>query len=134
MEQAGLDPLPVRERLIQSTQALLQSEERTGLAADVTYDKAALIKRQASSPATSSQASLATQNAQKDEDTKRADQRSIELTSTEIFTPLTSIKGYTDLLISNTSDLLNDNQKEWLKIIRTNADYLIQLFSDFLKK
>jgi signal transduction histidine kinase len=133
MEQAGLDPLPVRERLIQSTQALLQSEERSSPAADVTYDKAALIKRQVSSPATLGQASLATQNAQKDEATKRADQHSIELTSTEILTLLTSIMGYTELLI-NTSDLLNDNQKEWLKIIHSNADYLIKLFSDFLKK
>ncbi|HXV45033.1 MAG TPA: BadF/BadG/BcrA/BcrD ATPase family protein, partial [Anaerolineae bacterium] len=133
MEQAGLDPLPVRERLIQSTQALLQAEEPSSPAADITYDKAALIKRQVSSPATSGQANLANPNVLDDEDMKRVDQQSIELASTEILTPLTSIVGYTELLI-NTSNLLNDNQKEWLKLIHSNAGYLIKFFSDLLKK
>ena len=45
MEQAGLNPAPVRETLIQSTQELLLTEEQGGHISSVTYDKAALIEQ-----------------------------------------------------------------------------------------
>jgi signal transduction histidine kinase len=44
--------------------------------------------------------------------------------------PLTSIKGYTDLMRQGAVGPINESQKEFLKIIRNNADRMAALISD----
>ena len=48
----------------------------------------------------------------------------------ELKTPLVPIKGYADILLSETMGPLNDLQKERLKIIRSSTDELLKLISD----
>jgi signal transduction histidine kinase len=45
-------------------------------------------------------------------------------------TPITCIKGYTDLLAKGTAGPINDVQSEFLGTIRTNADRIASLVSD----
>jgi signal transduction histidine kinase len=44
-------------------------------------------------------------------------------------TPLTSIKGYTDLLIQGEVGKLTPDQHEFLGIIKSNADRLVALIN-----
>lgn len=52
--------------------------------------------------------------------------------SHELRTPLTSIKGFTDLLLDEDAGELDDEQREYLGIVRTNADRLVALINDLL--
>ena len=56
----------------------------------------------------------------------------VSMVSHEFRTPLTSIKGYTDLLTSGEVGSLSEEQKEFLQIVHTNADRLMALVSDLL--
>jgi len=50
----------------------------------------------------------------------------------ELRTPLTSIKGYADLLYMGAVGAPNDEQRRFLQIIKSNADRLTALLSDLL--
>ena len=52
--------------------------------------------------------------------------------SHEFRTPLTPIKGFTDLLLEGMAGELNDTQKHWLSTIRENVDRLSLLVNDVL--
>ena len=56
----------------------------------------------------------------------------VSMVSHEFRTPLTSIKGYTDLLVSGDVGELSEEQKEFLQIVHTNVDRLMALVSDLL--
>ena len=56
----------------------------------------------------------------------------ISTVSHELRTPMTSIKGYTDLLYMGAVGELTDKQKQFLRIIKNNADRLANLVSDIL--
>jgi len=49
----------------------------------------------------------------------------------ELKTPLTPIQGYADLLLSEKSGQLNEEQKRQIKLIKENAGSLYRLISDF---
>jgi len=46
--------------------------------------------------------------------------------------PLTSIKGYVDLILDGEAGELNDMQKEFLTIVKQNGERLITMINDFL--
>ncbi|MDO8885391.1 response regulator [Candidatus Oleimmundimicrobium sp.] len=46
--------------------------------------------------------------------------------------PLTSIKGYVDLILDGEAGKFNDMQKEFLTIVKQNSDRLISMINDFL--
>ncbi len=50
----------------------------------------------------------------------------------ELLTPLTSIRGFTELLYDETTGKINDEQKKSLQIILRNSDRLIHLIKDLL--
>lgn len=50
----------------------------------------------------------------------------------ELKTPLTPIRGYADLLLSEKSGPLNEKQKKQIELIKENAGSLSRLISDFL--
>jgi signal transduction histidine kinase len=50
----------------------------------------------------------------------------------EIKTPLTSIKGFSSLLISGAAGRLNETQKEYASMIESNADRLTEMTADFI--
>lgn len=56
----------------------------------------------------------------------------ISLVSHELRTPLTSIKGFVDLLIDGEAGDMGEEQREFLEIVKTNADRLIALINDLL--
>ena len=56
----------------------------------------------------------------------------ISTVSHELRTPMTSIKGYTDLLFLGMAGGLTDAQRNFLKIIKSNADRLTALVNDIL--
>lgn len=56
----------------------------------------------------------------------------ISTVSHELRTPMTSIKGYTDLLFLGMAGGLTDAQRNFLKIIKGNADRLTALVNDIL--
>ncbi len=56
----------------------------------------------------------------------------VSLVSHELRTPLTSIKGYVDLLQTGEVGELTDEQREFLDIVKTNADRLVELINDLL--
>lgn len=56
----------------------------------------------------------------------------VSMVSHEFRTPLTSIKGYTDLLTSGEVGELSEDQTEFLQIVQTNADRLLALVNDLL--
>jgi PAS domain S-box-containing protein len=56
----------------------------------------------------------------------------ISTVSHELRTPMTSIKGYTDLLVTEAAGGLNETQRRFLSIIKSNADRLTALVSDIL--
>ncbi|MGQ9601423.1 MAG: CHASE4 domain-containing protein [Candidatus Bipolaricaulia bacterium] len=67
---------------------------------------------------------------------KRLEQLKAEFLATvshEVRTPLTSIKGYADLLLAGETGPLNPTQEEFLQIISRNADRLTELISDLLE-
>lgn len=50
----------------------------------------------------------------------------------ELRTPMTSIKGYTDLVLSGAAGEANETQKNFLGIVKSNADRLAALVADLL--
>ncbi|MBA3943218.1 MAG: GAF domain-containing protein [Herpetosiphonaceae bacterium] len=57
----------------------------------------------------------------------------ISTVSHELRTPLTSIKGYVDLVLLNTAGPVNDVQRSFLEVVRTNAERLNALVQDLLE-
>ncbi len=60
----------------------------------------------------------------------RAKSEFMSVASHEMRTPITSIKGYTDLLSRETVGPINEAQTEFLDTIRSNADRIALLISD----
>jgi|GEM_PF-501190 len=56
----------------------------------------------------------------------------ISLVSHEMKTPMTSIKGYTDLILMGSVGTVSDMQKSFLNVIKSNTDRLSALVSDLL--
>jgi PAS domain S-box-containing protein len=56
----------------------------------------------------------------------------VSLVSHELRTPLTSIKGYVDLLLDGEVGELEEEQQEFLQIVKNNADRLVTLINDLL--
>jgi PAS domain S-box-containing protein len=56
----------------------------------------------------------------------------ISIVSHQLRTPMTSIKGYTDLLYLETVGEINEAQRRFLSIIKSNADRLALLANDLL--
>jgi len=68
----------------------------------------------------------------KEVEADRAKSEFVSTVSHELRTPLTSIKGYTDLLIAGAVGEINEQQKRFLNIIKSNADRLTALINDLL--
>lgn len=69
------------------------------------------------------------------EELKEADRMKTEFVSNithELLTPMTSIKGFTELLYNSTTGGINDEQKKSLKIILRNSQRLIKLINGLL--
>ncbi len=78
-------------------------------------------------------ASIAIANAQLYAELERANQSKSEFVSFvahELKNPLTSIRGYTDVLVAGIAGTLSDQQKNFLGTIRSNADRMNTLVSD----
>ncbi|MBI5052040.1 MAG: GAF domain-containing protein [Chloroflexi bacterium] len=78
-------------------------------------------------------AAFAIENARLYEALKIADRKRNEFVSHvshELRLPMTSIKGYTDLLKSGVTGAVTDQQKQFLQIIRTNVDRMNVLVTD----
>ncbi len=58
--------------------------------------------------------------------------RFLAVISHELRTPLTSIKGYVDLLIDGDVGPIGEEQREFLGIVKNNADRLVGLVNDLL--
>lgn len=56
----------------------------------------------------------------------------VSMVSHEFRTPLTSIKGYTDLLSSGEIGALSEDQQEFLQVVQINAGRLMALVNDLL--
>ncbi len=52
--------------------------------------------------------------------------------SHELRTPMTSIKGYVEILLMGAAGVLNDSQKHFLQVVRSNTDRLSILVNDLL--
>ncbi len=68
----------------------------------------------------------------KEVEADRAKSEFVSTVSHELRTPMTSIKGYTDLLHAGAVGLINEEQKRFLGIIKSNADRLTALINDLL--
>jgi signal transduction histidine kinase len=80
-------------------------------------------------------AATAIANARLYEDVKRANDAKSEfvsIVSHELKTPMTSIKGYTDLLIKRQAGPLTDIQQQFLNTVRSNVDRMSDLVSKLL--
>ncbi|MFP4322149.1 MAG: ATP-binding protein, partial [Anaerolineales bacterium] len=51
----------------------------------------------------------------------------------ELRTPLTSIKGYTDLLLGESMGILGENQRQFLLRVQVNVEYLMQLIENLVR-
>jgi signal transduction histidine kinase/GAF domain-containing protein len=56
----------------------------------------------------------------------------VSLVSHELRTPMTSIKGYTDLVLRGAAGELNEQQRQFLGIVKANVDRMADLVSDLL--
>src|SRR4029434_5646133 len=52
--------------------------------------------------------------------------------SHELRTPLTAIRGFTDLLLDGDAGEVNEEQTEYLQIVKQNVDRLVSLINDLL--
>jgi PAS domain S-box-containing protein len=68
----------------------------------------------------------------KEVEADRAKSDFVSTVSHELRTPMTAIKGYTDLIHSGMVGEINENQKRFLGIIKTNTDRLTALINDLL--
>ncbi|MCE8423016.1 MAG: PAS domain S-box protein [Candidatus Methanoperedens sp.] len=65
-------------------------------------------------------------------ETDRIKTEFISIITHELLTPLTSIKGFTELLFDGTSGQINEEQRKSLEIIKRNSDRLIRLIRELL--
>ncbi|MFN8597001.1 MAG: GAF domain-containing protein [Anaerolineae bacterium] len=75
-------------------------------------------------------------NAQLYEEVKRANDAKSEfvsIVSHELKTPMTSMKGYTDLLVKGMAGPVSDMQAQFLNVIRANVDRMSTLVNDLLE-
>jgi len=56
----------------------------------------------------------------------------VSTVSHELRTPLTSIKGYVDLILDGDAGEINDEVREFLRIVQNNSDRLTDLINDLL--
>ena len=80
-------------------------------------------------------AAIAIENARLYSDLKRANEAKSEfvsIVSHELKTPMTSIKGYADLLFKGTAGEISGMQQKFLRVIRSNVDRMNALVSDLL--
>jgi PAS domain S-box-containing protein len=68
----------------------------------------------------------------KEVEADRAKTEFVSTVSHELRTPMTAIKGYTDLIHSGAVGEINENQKRFLGIIKTNTDRLTAMVNDLL--
>jgi signal transduction histidine kinase len=81
-------------------------------------------------------AATAITNAKLYEEVKRANDAKSEfvsIVSHELKTPMTSMKGYTDLLVKGMAGPLNDMQAQFLNTIRANVERMSTLVNDLLE-
>ncbi len=74
----------------------------------------------------------ALRDASREAEVERLKNEFISTVSHELRTPMTSIKGYTDLLFLGMVGGLTDAQRNFLQIIKSNADRLTALVNDIL--
>lgn len=75
-------------------------------------------------------------NAQLYQEVKRANDAKSEfvsIVSHELKTPMTSMKGYTDLLVKGMAGPVNDMQAQFLNVVRANVDRMSTLVNDLLE-
>jgi signal transduction histidine kinase len=80
-------------------------------------------------------AAIAIENASLYSDLKQANEAKSEfvsIVSHELKTPMTSIKGYADLLFKGTAGEISEMQQKFLQVIRSNVDRMNALVSDLL--
>jgi signal transduction histidine kinase len=80
-------------------------------------------------------AAIAIENARLFEQVRRANEAKTEFisfVSHELKQPMTSIKGYTELLVKGAAGETTDMQRSFLETVRTNADRMNRLISDLL--
>ena len=80
-------------------------------------------------------AAIAIENARLYSDLKRANEAKSEfvsIVSHELKTPMTSIKGYADLLFKGAAGEISEMQQKFLRVIRSNVDRMNALVSDLL--
>jgi signal transduction histidine kinase len=78
-------------------------------------------------------ASIAIANAQLYEELTRANESKSEFmgfAAHELKNPLASVKGYTDLMKSGMTGAISDQQRDFLGVIRTNADRMQRIIDD----
>jgi len=68
----------------------------------------------------------------KEVEADRAKTEFVSTVSHELRTPMTSIKGYTDLVYAGAAGPINQDQRRFLEIIKSNTDRLTALISDLL--
>ncbi|MBN1874519.1 MAG: GAF domain-containing protein [Anaerolineae bacterium] len=80
-------------------------------------------------------AAIAIENARLFQQVQRANEAKTEFVSFvshELKQPMTSMKGYTDLLMKGIGGTLNDQQKQFLQVIRSNVERMGRIVSDLL--
>jgi len=80
-------------------------------------------------------AAIAIENARLFDEVRRANDAKTEFVSFvshELKQPMTSIKGYADLLVKGAAGELNELQRNFLETVRSNADRMNRLISDLL--
>lgn len=81
-------------------------------------------------------AGTAITNAQLYQEVKRANDAKSEfvsIVSHELKTPMTSMKGYTDLLVKGMAGPISDMQAQFLNVVRANVDRMSTLVNDLLE-
>lgn len=67
-----------------------------------------------------------------EQEIERAKNDIISIVAHELRTPMTSIKGYTDLMLQGAMGTLTEGQQHFLSIVKSNVNRLSQLISDLL--
>jgi PAS domain S-box-containing protein len=68
----------------------------------------------------------------REQEISQAKSEFVSIVAHELRTPMTSIKGYTDLLLQGAVGGVTDGQQHFLQIVKTNVDRLSALVSDLL--
>lgn len=68
----------------------------------------------------------------REQEVSQAKNEFVSIVAHELRTPMTSIKGYTDLLLQGAVGGVNDGQQHFLQIVKANVDRLSDLVSDLL--